>query len=167
MHLLPDEEKLVEAYYWATLSPDPSTQNGAVLYSRAGYLIGTGYNTFPFGIRHTEERLLNRDKKLMYIEHAERNCLFSAVRNQSKIESSTLFCPWIACHDCCRAIVQMGVARIVGDARLSAGKWMDSIEVGMDILGEAGVKVDFLFEGQPQGLLDLTPIRKSGELFYP
>ena len=61
----------------------------------------------------------------------------------------------------------MGVARIVGDARLSAGKWMDSIEVGMDILGEAGVKVDFLFEGQPQGLLDLTPIRKSGELFYP
>jgi dCMP deaminase len=123
-------------------STDPSTQNGAVLVGD-GILVGEA-NHFPKGCQETAERW-QRPLKYSWIEHAERNVLFKAARLGIKTEGLTLYCPFFACSDCSRAIVQCGIKEVVGleeqweDEELRK-RWLASCEIGDQILKEGGVK---------------------------
>lgn len=138
-----DEYWMLEAYEEARYSPDPSTQNGAVI---VGYEHGTplgqtsACNTFPNGVVPHRERTL-RPVKYHYIEHAERAAIFDAVIDGYSLYRSTMYALWAACSDCARAIIASGITELVTHSAYDVyeGPWTESIEYGNTMLDEAGV----------------------------
>lgn len=145
----------------AEFGTDPSTQNGALLVDRYGAILVAAANRFPAGVRETAERW-ERPLKYAFVEHAERNAIFSAAREGVRTEGLTMYCPWFACADCGRAIIQAGVTEVVGHdfpLHRSRPDWRKSIEVALAMFEEAGVKtrlvpgevggVTIRFDGKP------------------
>lgn len=153
---------LKTAYGLAKGSPDPSTQLGALIVDPLGEVIGIGCNTFPRGVQKTAERL-ERPLKYNYIEHAERNAIFSALRNGSNTVGATMICPYIICHDCARAVIQSGITTLVGHSKANGNaRWTDSINIGLIMLEEAGVAVEWI-----DADIGCSPILFNGEIFHP
>jgi len=154
---------LIEAYKLALNSPDPSTQNGAVLV-KENEIIGSGWNTMPEGVQITEERLV-RPYKYNFIEHAERNAIYDAARQGNSTIGSTLYCPWFACTDCARGIICAGVTRVIGhktDFNTDYGNWTNTIKLAHEMLREAGVKLQWI-----EDKLNVPVIRFKEEIVYP
>lgn len=159
---------MLEAARAAQKSPDPSTQNGAVLTTRHGPITDIPHpkpyishcNTFPEGVRITEERL-ERPLKYNYIEHAERNVILQAAREGVPTAGATMYVLWAACSDCARAIIQAGIRKIVVSQKMMDGTpahWKDSIKHAFVMFEEADIEVEYfdgflgetiLFNGQP------------------
>lgn len=136
---------LKQAYEVAKDSPDPRTQNGAILISKEGFLIGYGHNRFAKGngknVLHTDERW-NTKLKYDFIVHAERSAIYDAAFCQMNIPGSTLYCPWSACAACALAIIECGVTRVVGHKTpLHDGRpdWEASIKLALEMFQETGV----------------------------
>ena len=145
-------------------SDDPVTQNGAVLVSPDNQILGHGANCFPCGVTVLPERL-ERPIKYSFMEHAERNAIFDAARQGLLTAGATIYCPYVACADCARAIVQAGVVRVVGDYRLirmAPDHWRESIDLGDTILREAGVIKECI-----EVSLGCESILFNGEEFQP
>lgn len=146
-------------------SPDPSTQNGAVLVrSNTVYTNTFACNQFPPGVQYTEDRW-ERPAKYEYIEHAERGAIYSAARQGIPTQGLTLVCPWAACADCARAIICAGVQTLVtmsphGNTHT---RWQGTIDTALVMLEEAGVGV-VRIDG-PLG--NCQPLRRNGELIEP
>lgn len=128
-------------------SHDPHTQNGAVLVPRAGY-IAAAANCLPRGIRRRQERL-ERPEKYRWIEHAERGAIYAAARQGTKTDDAVLYCPWFACTDCARAIIEAGIREVVGLVvvrQATPARWEHEIAVAEAMLREAGVGMRWLNE---------------------
>lgn len=150
----------------ATRSPDPSTQNGSILADREGGLYTPvletlSCNEFPFDVKYTDDRW-ERPAKYAYIEHAERNSIYRAALLGIPTEGLTMFCPWAACADCARAIIQCGLDELVtvDPTGNTSERWQESIAVAMGMLAEAGVHVTML----PTPIPGCPEIRRDGEL---
>ena len=129
----------------ALRSPDPSTQNGAVLVDRrTGPVFQTiACNEPPFGLRVTVKDW-ERSEKYQWVEHAERNAIYAAAKWGIATGGLKIVCPWAACADCARAIVQAGIEELVTFAADDAdtnGRWGASIEAGDRILVAGGVRI--------------------------
>lgn len=132
---------LVYAYKEATLSPDPSSQNGALVFDQNGTMLSAACNEFPKGLNVTPE-MLERPLKYTYIEHAERNAIYKAFQHDGL--PYLMVCPWAACADCARAIVQSGISVLVRHKQASdrsPERWLESIAVADDILKQCRVRV--------------------------
>ena len=68
-------------------------------------IISVGCNTFPKGFPHIQER----PAKYSWIEHAERNAIYTAARNGVGLEGSSMYLNWYPCVPCARAIIQSGI----------------------------------------------------------
>lgn len=145
MNLELDRAFLKRAYAYAKrFSTDPSTQNGALLV-RENQQFAIGANHFPLGVTEKSERW-ERPAKYQFVEHAERNVIFACAKIGVATGHSTMFCPWFACADCARAIIQAGISEVVGhDCPLHKRRpdWYESIRVAMEMLKEAGVKTRY------------------------
>jgi dCMP deaminase len=153
-------------------SDDPSTQCGAVLIpdgpsGHRNTQVCFGVNHFPEGVKVTQARLDDRDMKLTFIEHAERDVIYKAALRGIATHNATLICPWFSCAPCARAIVSCGISRVIGYQRAmdhTPERWLESIAEGNVILDEAGVRRDYytrsLFDDGFQILFD-------GELWTP
>jgi dCMP deaminase len=137
-----DLEYLRLAYqYAAQWSDDPDTQNGSVLLTSRGYT-SYGANRVPYGVTKTDGRR-SRPAKYQWIEHAERDAIYAAASSGLCVHKSTLYCPWFACPDCARAIIQSGVSVVVGHEKpfsMTPERWIEPIEVARQMLFEAGVE---------------------------
>jgi dCMP deaminase len=155
-----------DAYRFAQRSPDPSTQNAAMLFNVSGLLIGHGINEFPEGVEYTNDRW-ERPLKYEVIEHAERNAIFMAAKHGLSTEQSTMVVPWAACSDCARAVIQAGVRRLVrhkqATDRGQGRNWDGTITTADMMLREAGVQV-IDYDGSCGG--DIV-VRHSGEAWRP
>lgn len=121
-----------------TQSDDPHTQNGAVLVTEQGIVVSAA-NQLPRGVVVAPGRL-DRPTKYMYVEHAERNAIYTAARQGLPTKRATLYCPWFACADCARAIICAGITEVVGLAHPPAhGPWQESCDRGDEMFREAGV----------------------------
>jgi deoxycytidylate deaminase len=163
------QELLYDAYQEATNSPDPSTQNGAILLNVSGEVLAKDHNRLPGGVKCTPERY-ERPLKYKVTGHAEANVIYQSARQGLSTCGSTLVCPWAACSVCAIAIIQSGVSLLVvhKDARdrSHSGKyaeWAKDIEVAMEMLDEAGVEVR-LHSGSIGGDI---PVRFDHEIWYP
>ena len=154
-----DLDYLRAAYkYAASYSDDPNTQNGAVLVLADGS-VHLGTNRIPPSVRRSPERL-ESPEKYSWIEHAERDAIMSACRAGESTLGSTLYCPWFACPDCARSIIQSGVSEVVGHAATMSrtpDRWASLLATAATMLHEAGVKarivggdvgVSLRFDGQ-------------------
>jgi dCMP deaminase len=131
------------AYIAARQSPDPSTQNGAAIVN-GGVGLTDGFNALPRGVAPRVGRW-ERPLKYSVIEHAERNAIFLAARHGLATEGATMYCPWSACAECARAIIQSGIVRLVGHKsplHEARPEWAASLAIADEMLREAGVQVD-------------------------
>jgi len=140
-----DKFMLKQAYTYAGGSPDPRTKNGAVLVNSEKFIIGYSANRFPRRVQETTERLNNRKIKLQIIVHAEHAAILHAARFGKATTESTLYCPFYACNECSKAIIEAGIVRVVGHAQLMSKasdhtEWVKSIILGWQLMIEAGVE---------------------------
>ncbi len=148
----------------AKQSHDPSTQNGALLINEQGALLAIDVNRFPDGVLENDERW-ERPLKYKIIEHAERNVIFRLARQGIKTESLIMVCPWAACSDCARAIIQCGIKKLVTHKQAhdrSPEFWQKEMDVAFTMLREANVEI-VMFDG----VLGVQGIRHSGQLWNP
>ncbi len=139
-----DIDYLRAAYQVAMQSPDPSTQNGAVLVDDfSGEIMLGASNDFPAGVVCYPGCLEDRDAKLDYIEHAERAVIFKAVRSgHQRLGTFTLYAAWAACAPCARAIIACGVRRVAAHyhvAHDARPEWQTTIRRAKEMFTEAGV----------------------------
>jgi deoxycytidylate deaminase len=172
---------LAKCYELATDSPDRSNQNGAIIVMEhwgsvpVGFpeVLSEGRNEFPPGIEATEELITNREKKLFYIEHAERNAIYSLFRKYNSCsipplagpKGLTMICQWFACADCARAIALSGIKKVIGHKErmdMTPDRWKASVDAGLQLLRDCGVELEFY-----SGKIDCVPIIVNGEKWYP
>lgn len=152
----------------ATNSPDPSTQNGAVLVGPDGDVLVGGCNEFAYGTEYTKERW-ERPAKYSYIEHAERNVIYEAARTGIRTQGLTIVAGWAACADCARAIVQAGLDRLVripSNEQTTHARWGESIDIGDVIMLEGGIEILNLEPEEIKGLT-IPELRRDGHTWDP
>ncbi len=144
----------------ARTSPDPATQNAAVLLDPLGFMLQKtlATNEFPSRVKNLEERW-ERPAKYQYVAHAEANVVAYAAREGQRTQGRTLLAAWAACTDCAKMIIQAGIRRLVTMRPTvdSHGNWGASIDIAMVMLEEAGVEVVYL-----DGPFGVT-VRRNGE----
>ena len=169
IELTPDDKSFLKIAYGiaADLSPDPSTQNGAILIRGASIVVAQGANCFPRGVEVTEERL-ERPLKYSFICHAERDVIYAAARRGVKTDGLVMYCPWYACTDCARAIIQAGIVEVIGHRTIldkTPDRWKETIDIALGMLDDAGVKHSFV--GGEEGELGAVGVLFNGEIWYP
>ncbi len=133
-------------------SADPRTKNGAVVaQSHAGIGLGRQYifGTNRYLTGRWSDRVTDRDTKLTYIEHAERDVIYSAAQNGFRLAGGTMYAIWAACPECARAIVGAGITRLVTlkkTRELTPERWLEPLRVADQMLADAGVAVEFYAE---------------------
>ena len=122
-------------------SPDPTTKVGCVIYTKNRETIH-GCNDFPSGIKNLPERL-ERPAKYNWIEHAERNAIYNAVKNGISLDKSTMFLNWYPCIDCARAIIQSGISVLVceNEPNYNHERWGEQFKIVTQLLEEASITV--------------------------
>lgn len=93
-------------------STDAQTKVGCVITDSSGNVISMGSNRHTDGMPVTEENS-HRPGKYSWIEHAERNAIYSAARRGVSLNNSRMHIPGYPCVECARAIVQSGVKELV------------------------------------------------------
>jgi dCMP deaminase len=126
------------AEYVSTASKDPSTKVGAVIIDSDRTVVSLGYNGFPRGIEDDPEKLNNRDIKLEYIVHAERNSLLFA--KQSLKDCIIYTYPFMPCPVCAGMIIQAGIKRVVS-YYVPETRWYDEFVISTKMFHEAGINV--------------------------
>jgi len=160
---------LTKAYVYARQeSHDISTQNGAILVHPVhGPVVGSA-NCFPPNIQRTEERL-QRPMKYDYMNCAERAVIYKAAASGVNVSNMHLYCPFISCPQCAKAIVSSGITKVIGHLDLIniiPDRWKESCSRGISILQEAGVYVS-LWEGKVFTEKDDFEILFDGKPFRP
>ena len=97
------------ARHVATWSKDPSTQVGAVIVDRKRRVVSMGYNGFPRGVEDSIKRYKDRDEKLKFICHAERNALDNSPHS---VEGCALYATFMPCNECAKSIIQRGITTV-------------------------------------------------------
>lgn len=173
MNIIPTDkirELMFEAYKIAQASPDPSSQNGALLYHvPSATIVARACNTFPDGVVQNEERWTNRDWKYPLVDHAEASVLLTAFRagvfNDLDIKDMTMICPWAACTSCTKHIIGFGLKSVITHKQgmfYNHGPWVKDVELAKIMMSETGVSYE-LYDGN---VGDVT-IRRNGEPFNP
>lgn len=147
---------LTMALKYAKYSPDPRTQNGTIivkrLSNRTSYVYG--HNRFPVGIKPRFDTYMKNgveldESKLEDIEHAERIAIYTAARAGLSLDKATMYCPWFACLDCAKAIIESGISKIVGSQTsrdLTPDRWKNTLNKSDILLQQAGIKIILIKE---------------------
>lgn len=112
---------------------------GSVLVDKDRRVISTGYNGFPAGVSDSPERLKDKEQKRLLMIHSELNCVLNSVTDTV---GSTLYVTRFPCHECAKAIIQVGVVRVVSPPpELEHETWGNSHKLALSLFSEAGIEV--------------------------
>ena len=125
----------------STWSKDPSTKVGAVVVGEHGQLLSQGYNGFPRGIKDSDERLNNRERKYELVVHAEMNAIYNASLNGVSLKDSTLYVYGLPiCNECAKGIIQVGIKKVVAMRPKKYNiAWEESINNARNLFSEVDV----------------------------
>ena len=128
-------------------SKDKRTHIGAVIVGKDNEIVSTGYNSFPRGINDNIEERQERPEKYYWIEHAERNAIYSAARIGVSLRESTMYLTCgIPCSDCAKGIISSGIKRIhckIKDTTRNREYWDEHAKRSLQMFKESGVEVIF------------------------
>ncbi len=133
--------KLAYQFAWDN-SDDPVTKIGALILKR-DQVLAYGTNRLPAGVIKTPGRL-ERPKKYSYLEHAEREAIFTAAKMGISTDFSTIYMPWAPCNDCARAMIGAGISKLVSHKPMiekTPEHWYKSIDEAIEMLQEAGLEL--------------------------
>lgn len=126
------------AKHVAQWSKDPSTQCGAVIVRPDKTIASVGFNGLPRGVEDLPDRLLDRDKKLQYIVHAETNAILTA---HEQLKNYAIYVwPMHPCCHCAAAIIQSGIKEVYCPESLIS-RWNNSFNVASQMFSEAQVDI--------------------------
>jgi len=133
-----DKRFLALAKHVAEWSKDPSTKVGSVIVRPDKRVVSLGYNGFPTGVED-DDRLNDRETKLMMISHAERNALDNC---DVPVRGYTLYTTLYPCSDCTKSIIQKGITRLVcmHEHRIKYFTYDDFLKYSYKMLSEANVE---------------------------
>lgn len=107
-----DQENLEWARAVALMSKDTSTKVGAFICNpNDGVSHSFGYNGIPRGLNDADPKRLERPEKYLWMEHAERNAVFNAVR--SILSGKLLLTNEMLDIESARAIVSTGISHVL------------------------------------------------------
>lgn len=134
------------AYEVSKWSKDPSTKIGAIAVGNKGQVLAQGYNGFPRKIRHSEERLNNRELKYKFVVHAEMNLIYNAGYNGVSLDGSTVYVTGLpVCSECAKGLIQVGVKQVIMPQQEDTPEvWKNSFEFTKELFEEAGVAWQFI-----------------------
>lgn len=134
-----DARFLELAVHISNWSKDPSTKVGSVIVSPDRRVLSMGYNGFPRGVVDTVERLEDRETKLRYVSHAERNALDNV---DQSLRGCTLYCTLQPCSECTKSIIQKGIKRVVAYYNETKKTYVeDFYKYSYNMFYESGVEV--------------------------
>ncbi len=142
-----DQYFMTMAYLVSMKSKDPSTRVGAVIVGPDKEIRATGYNGLPRGIADREYRYNDKEYKYEAVNHAEENAILHCAMNGVSAKGCVLYCQWIPCARCTKAIIQSGIKEVVyhegfpGNDPKEMKNWEKSITISNELLVEAGVVV--------------------------
>ena len=123
-------------------SDDPRTQVGCVIVGADGEMQSEGWNSLAQGVQRIPIRLQSPEKYL-WIEHAERNAIYSAARRGVALKGGVIYAQLMPCADCARAIIQAGITEVVLSADASDAydnpHYREHHAAAAAMLSEAGV----------------------------
>lgn len=138
-----DKRYLEIAKTVSSWSKDPSTCVGAVLV-RDGQIISQGYNGFPRGLCDEPGLYRSKEFKYQHIVHAEENCIYNAVYNNTPIKNSKIYITGLPiCHNCAKVIIQCGIREVIIDS-LPNKNWQESAVIAAKMLNECNVKYSII-----------------------
>lgn len=123
-----------------TSSDDLQTQVGCVIASPHNHILSIGANTFTSGVKATA-RNTERPEKYDWIEHAERNAIYSAARNGVRLEDAVMYLPGFPCVECARAIAQSGIGALHCGSTEGWDEERYKFKKSRKILRSAGVRI--------------------------
>ena len=126
----------------ATLSPDPSTKVGCLIFGKGYEIRAQGWNGAPRGCAaDTDDRYNTREEKLMWATHAELNAIVNAARVGTPLEGCVLLCTHHPCMNCSKAIVQSGIVQVVCPEPESgfSERWAEDIKRTRELFYECGI----------------------------
>ena len=125
----------------STWSKDPSTKVGAIVVGCDGQILSQGFNGFPRGIKDSDERLNNRERKYELVVHAEMNAIYNASLNGVSLKDSTLYVYGLPiCNECAKGIIQVGIKKVVAMRPEKYNiAWEESINNARALFSEADV----------------------------
>ncbi len=165
-----DSTFMTMAYLVGMRSVDQSSRIGAVAVDSSNSVRAVGYNGLPRGVDdygdQGEDGLPARlspidGAKYQWTEHAERNAIYNAGRNETSLNGCTLYVNLLPCSDCARGIIQSGIKRVVTHEQgylaflKSRGEmpniWSSDFEMVNDMLRAGGVESEW-FNGPIVGV---------------
>lgn len=146
-----DNHFLKLALNHASLSKDPSTKVGAIIVTKDRDFISAGFNGLPRKLKDTEERINNRELKLLLSVHAEINSVLAAAKLGIKINDCTMYLAAInkdgtiwgsaPCTRCLVEILQTGISKIVTYEKTNVpDRWVKDLEFSRSLIEEAGIE---------------------------
>jgi len=125
-------------------SKDKSRKVGCVLVGEGHEVLSIGYNGFPRDVMDDISKRHERPTKYFFTEHAERNACYNAARIGVSLKDSTAYMRSFPCADCARAMIQVGVKRVVACKKnnFNDSKWSESICVGKEMMKEVGIDLE-------------------------
>lgn len=114
---------------------------GACVVSPCFHRMSLGFSGFPVGIKDTDERLSSAEFRKYHTVHAELNAIINA---RCSVESWVMYVTESPCHDCCNAIIQAGIIRVVCNDPKNDSNWYRSQLEGLDSMREAGILVEYM-----------------------
>ena len=126
----------------ATLSPDPSTKVGCLVFGPGYEIRAQGWNGAPRGSSaDRDERYNNRAERLMWATHAEANAIANAARVGTPLEGCALLVTSHPCMSCAKTIVQAGIKQVVCPEPEAgfASRWAEDIKRTRALFYECGV----------------------------
>lgn len=99
----------------AARSLDPNAKIGCILVGSANNILSTGYNSLPRKINDHKSERFERPEKYFWMEHAERNAIYSAARVGTPLDTCKVYVKGMPCMDCARAIIQIGATEVLYD----------------------------------------------------
>lgn len=125
----------------APQSPNRVRQVGAAIQPVDGGEPIATCNTYPKGVQDLDWRH-DGDGRFVWMEHAERNAIFTAARAGRALAGATIASTFFPCIDCARAIVQSGFKCLVSPPpAFDDPVWGVSFERSQIILQEGGVEI--------------------------
>ena len=122
-------------------SDDPHRKVGCVI-TKGDEIVVEGANKLPNGIKANPGRL-ERPNKYVWIEHAERKAIYKAAQSGISLENTTMYLNWWPCVDCCKAIINSGIKKLVVPNRpdFSDEKWGAQFIITSEMINEVGIDV--------------------------
>jgi len=130
-------------YMVAMKSKDEKTQHATIIVGQDNRIKSTGYNSFPGGINDYIPERQERPEKYYWIEHGERNAVYSAAKAGISLDGCKLYVTGIPCMDCARGIVQSGIKEVIYHEikPYDSEKWEEHNKRTLTLFKEANVEI--------------------------